>query len=711
MALPEGYHLRLKVGTTDYYFVFPDPRVYSKSDLSPFTNRSSVGALTLTAMDHQGAVEQRTFSSGMGQVEMMENTRYRYGDRIDTRTPGVVTVFTATNAITSIGVTGKPSMTTGVLDSGSGNTDYVILGGTGGVFVWDGSSGSVTDISSGLGSTNVLEVYHNGVHLFAGLGGGNRIEQFTGTVSAPAWTTVTSVNPTNPVPNAAAFCIHDGYFWCAQQDARSNLVHYAVRDDFTDFEGNTPSDPNHPSYSSTGDIDAVEVGPWGYNVKRLFSYGGVLFAFRIDGVWSIQLEGNIANTAAGSFVAKRVFDFSDDIDTTNFDLVCYHNDALYFNVGRKLWRYQGGGAAARGTLLDVTPGNLTLDYPPIYDAPPRTAVSAHGMMYTIINSSLYCLGGNESWHILRRGPAVNTAGTALAYFANAPTPYLCGLYTTASNSTLVYWRADDEFSRYPYDTTLGGSYLYTSLFDGGFINIPKHFAKLKVYGRIPATGGSIGVTAYVLNEDGGIDTYDLGTLSRADYSGTDEVIGEALFADIKARRAITLQFPRTAQGRALVLKFILQMPVGGDPDDESPQLYGYLLEYVLRPETIYGFNFSVDVNDSVTTSDGRKHYLTGNQMREVFAEARDQIYPLEYEDFLGNTGYVYLTAIDERGVQWNPPELPAQVAGPATTIGMSFLLFDAPCVETNIDQDTTVYGVYTVNCVVNVNATLTIEVV
>jgi hypothetical protein len=704
--LVEGTHLRLKVGTQDYYFTLPNIASYQKADLSPFTNRSSVGSLTLTAMDHQGAVEQRTFSAGMGQVELYENTRYRYGDRIDARTPGHVTIYTNTNTITSIGITGSPSLTTGILDSGSGDVEYLILGGTGGVFVWDGASGSVTDISSGLTSTNIKEVYHNGIHLFAGVGSNNRIEQFTGDVASPAWTVVASAG--DEITNAAAFCVHDGYFWCAEQDARSNLVHYASRDDFTDFEGNTQV-ANHPSYSATGDIDAVEVGPWGYNVKRLLSYGGVLFAFRVDGIWTIQLEGNISNPSAGSFVAKRLFDFSDDIDSTNFDMVCYHNDGMYFNVGRSIWRYAGGGPTSRGTLLNVTPGNLTVDYPPQYDAPAKCAISIHGMMYVIVGSHLYCLTANEAWHILRRGAALNTVGSAIAYFAEAETPYLCALYTTGSSTTLAYWRADDEFSRPPYDTTLSGSYLYTSLFDGGFINIPKHFAKLKIYGRIPDTGGSIAVTAYVLNEEGGIDTYELGTLSRADYAGTDEVLSPSLFSDIKARRTVTLRFPRTAQGRAVVFKFVLQMPTGADPEDSAPVLYGYLLEYVLRPETIYGFNVAVMVNDHVQTADGRTYELTGDEMREVFKDARDQIYPLEYEDFLGNTGQVYLTAIEESAATWQPPELPSGIEGVATMVRMSFLLFDAPCVETNVDSDTTVYGTYVVECTVNVNATLTIE--
>jgi hypothetical protein len=613
MPLPHGYHFTLEIGGVTYPFMLPDPRRLVASDLSPFTQRTSSGGLTLADLHHQGAFEQRTFSGGMGQAEMIEQTRYLDGTNLDTRMQGVVSLFTTTQSVAIAAPTARLSL--------ASDDTYLYLGGTGGVFAWDGSSTSTTNISTGLPNTNVLAIFHNGSYLFAGLSGAS-LYRFTGTVGAPAWTNVSGASVGDGAPrNASVFCVHDGYFWHAQAD--SNLIHYWSQEDGSDAEGDadTNNNPTHPLASANGDLGAVEIGPNGREVKALASYQGNLYAFRDDGVWRLRLESAADGTL--NYVAYREFSFV--ADSRNCVGVTVWNGALWFNAENRIYRYTGA------TLTDFTnpaPTDTTATYPPERHAPVHALLGIRGSLYAFIKDHLYAFDGT-SWHRLA-GPlqAGSSGAGVLAHFGASSK--LCGILTTSgADPTLWYWVVSDEYSRGPYAES---GELTTSWFDGGFLDIPKAWLNLRVLAMIAGTSLSatsvITVTAYNRERNSESTAYVLGTINISD--GTGRVLRD-------------FEMPDGLKGKAIQFKFVLE----GDPNNlnTTPLLYGYMLEYVLRPKTVWGYAPVLRLTDNMETADGRRDPYNVKAKLDLLREARASVIPLRYEDYLGNRNYVYVSAI------------------------------------------------------------------
>jgi hypothetical protein len=130
MAVPEGYDVVITLDGVKKYFKV-NRKTYRVSDLSAFTPRVGTGGVTRGDQDHQNAFEQVTFHGGMGQKTMVEDTRYRYATNLDPRHSGVLSLFTKTDELAITGLTGRPVMAT------DGN--YLYIGGTGGVWAWDGT--------------------------------------------------------------------------------------------------------------------------------------------------------------------------------------------------------------------------------------------------------------------------------------------------------------------------------------------------------------------------------------------------------------------------------------------------------------------------------------------------------------------------------------------------------------------------------------------
>jgi hypothetical protein len=93
----------------------------------------------------------------------------------------------------------------------------------------------------------------------------------------------------------------------------------------------------------------------------------------------------------------------------------------------------------------------------------------------------------------------------------------------------------------------------------------------------------------------------------------------------------------------------------------------------------------------------------------VLLDARDSVTPVEFEDFAGNSGTVYVSAIQFRPM-WVDPELPSGAHGPSFIADMSLIQFTTPCIDTTIAVDTTVYGDYIVPCTLTITATKTLSI-
>lgn len=643
MAIPDGYHFTLNINGTVYPFVFPDILQYVVTDLSAFTQRTSSGQLTLSNLTHQGAFQQLSAHGGYGQFNMTEENRFQKSDTVDTRHPGYVALWAQLNAIQLDPNTGGGAYSSTV-SATDGDDMYVAMGASAAApKVWHFGGTSATDVTgSGLpGSGVVNAMLYNGTSIFLAFNNDSIYVATANGSSALSWSAANA-----KTHNAQTFTIHDGYHWYAQSG--TNLIHFWTLNDGSDAEVDIDSsvDSDHPNASSTGDSAAVQVGPLGYEVRKLVSYNDFLYAFRDDGVWEVRLEGD-------NYVAYRIMEFPPS--AVNFTATATWNGALWFNVGPKIYRYTGS------TLVDVSPPEIDEQFPPTDPGEfYRDFQSLGDSLFTYTNDHRLLSTDGSSWHIhawdLSSGfTYVSSPGIIdLTYVdrGSEAMELVIVAHDNSSDAEIAYYDLDDNRYTYPNDADSSG-YVWTSWFDGGFVDIPKYWHKVKGFAHIPDDGGNISFK-FFSGDDTSVSGETLGTISSSDgNTGKSTVESESVL------NKITKSFSpssSTHEGKRCALKVTLNRAAGASSD--SPIFYGYIIEYVLRPETVWGFRPTVVLSDNMPTDDGRTSPYSAAQLYALLREARDQVTPLAYEDVFGHSGNVYISAMRAQVVHRAPNASP-----------------------------------------------------
>jgi hypothetical protein len=681
MAVPEGYDVVITLDGVKKYFKV-NRKTYRVSDLSAFTPRVGTGGVTRGDQDHQNAFEQVTFHGGMGQKTMVEDTRYRYATNLDPRHSGVLSLFTKTDELAITGLTGRPVMAT------DGN--YLYIGGTGGVWAWDGTD--LEDIGSGLANQNVIGMFYNGENLFVGLAA-HRIHRFTGTVAAPAWTEcgVSYADLTDDF-SARAFAIYDGKHWHSQDN--TNLLHWWWMGDGTDAETGInvsllDGSYTHPAEGIDYDPTAVEVGTLNYPIKNMIQYDKYLYVFKQDGIYRIGPNG------AGGYYAEEVMNMTHYVSMGSFyDSVTFENAALWFGHRNRFERM------VNKSTTNFTPPETTDDHPPVLHDRVQAVMGLYDQVFSLISGQLYTHNGSAP-HLLvanvsdtvTTAPLARSAGnrpSAMAYFPGHDLyPVLAAAVYSSDDgyTTLYYWHVFDEHSRVPFAES---GYLETSSYDAGFVDVPKYWHSVKVEFHIPSKGGTIDVTAYSY-EDGDITEYDLGVITSADAEPT---VGGRWNRGFK-----TFYFPKTARGKWIDLKFTLTR--AADSSSESPLMYAYVLEYVLRPPTIYGYAPQFLLSDNEMLHGQWRDGETVAGGLDTLEDIRDSVTPVYYEDYFGHRAWVYMATIVERDAK----AVSNDYQDSDVTVQTSFVVIQRDCnnIVVDVDQALIAEGYYTVDC------TLTLE--
>lgn len=690
MSVPYGYHFILETADVLYPYVHPDPTMYNWSDVSEWTQRQTLGGLTIQSLDQQAAIEQRSWHGGMGQLEMKELSAYRIADKVQTLQAGHAVLRPLTQSVDTTPDGGGPyAAGYGVFDS----THLVLVVSDNKAEVFRGLLATSTDISTGL-SGDTLSVFNNGKYFFVGRVN-DSVMRLGGTIAAPTWTEI-SASSTNHPRDVTAWAVHDGYVWTNQTtNSTCNLIHYAGQDDLADLEGNTSANVDHTHYDAGGDALAIEVGPEGRSVKKLVVFDQQLYAFRTDGIWVISRADR---DDPDGYSATKLFDYTGDVDGRNFDVVQYWNGALWFNVRDRIFRYTGTGQVE----LSVQPYDFT--YPPVRDAYPITMCASRDYLYAIMAQndddeiySLYAFNGS-TWHCLRRDiPGNGQDGVLLNY---PTTEYggrlLCFVteWHPGSDLRIYYW--DD--SEYPISFELTG-YLHLSRIDGGFLHIDKKWDYINLLFNCPEET-SIEVRAYSFN-DGDIEEYNLGTIT-SDYADSTVTIGSEV---IWNRSVARLKFPRQAYGKELEIRITLNASSDGS---ETPVLYGMLLTYILRPPTIYGYAVQVIMSENQPTLSGNSdRKLTVRDRLAILEDARDSKTPLYFEDFLGHAAYVYPSAIRGEVVKINPTSSGGIAEDYEVHVTMSLIEIEKDtCQEVSLTDGTIITGRYTIPCTLIIEGTV-----
>jgi hypothetical protein len=570
------------------------------------------------------------------------------------------------------------------------------------VFMWDGDT--AYDITGDLPNSNVLDIFYNGENLIVGLDA-HRIHTFdqvvdptnAGTYTGYTWTErgATYGDSTDNF-SAQHFALAFGAHWHAQKGG--NLVHYWYASDADDAETGinvSSTDWDHPQSGLDYDPLAIECGPGGREVVGLLPWNGVLLVFRRDSIGQIYIN------EAGEFSYKEIKNYSDSVRGNNFNAFTGHAGAVFFGAADVLEYY------TIDTESNYTPPAFTEEWPPETHNQVQALYSIHGHLFAVLDSNLYSIPGQSNTHHRLESDMGFGADSLcdMIYYPGYPDYGVLALAAVHEDDGYVHlyhWRMEDQYARAPY---VDEGWLEISRIDGGFVSVPKYLHDLHIYGHVPAAGGTIEVRAYV--HDLATNTTQeliLGTITAAHQSGS---LGLGGAGSSRWSRALsTLEFPRDTVGSSVILRFTIRR--ASDEAAASPVWYGYLLEYVLRPPTIYGYAPVILISENNVDQEGWRLADYPQDALEFLERARASTSPVYYEDYFGHRGWAFLSTITESENHRNPTG-----ETPEINISLSVVSLTQECVEIVIPDGEVVEveTAYRVVCGVKIEGTGVLRIV
>ena len=94
----------------------------------------------------------------------------------------------------------------------------------------------------------------------------------------------------------------------------------------------------------------------------------------------------------------------------------------------------------------------------------------------------------------------------------------------------------------------------------------------------------------------------------------------------------------------------LKIELHTDTNTETPVLEELVLRFIMRPDTIYGYAFTIPIADKIVYGQ-HESMDTGRQMLDDLEAARDSRAPVEFIDIWERVHQVYVTAVNGRIVE------------------------------------------------------------
>src|SRR5574340_1299570 len=329
---------------------------YREKDLADFSPRASVAGSSISQSelmlyqplyltDWRHGLGFVWYTDAMGYITSMGN--------IDTRQPGIVTLFSDKTAKLDANTSAKRGFT-----MFKGN---IYSWGTAGLrkldtstWIWS-SIWAAGTVNFAMATENWLFYCPDGAQLRR-LDGGSTDED-CGDASADDFKWLV---------------IHEGYIYGGVDG--TNNVFYDSDPDLDTMHGTEAADPA-----------VIKVGAGGYGTLGALSWGSQLFIFRRDGIW-VMGEGKIV---------RRILDYSSEASASNFAGYAIFNGYLYFTVRGKIYQWNGS------RVLDVTPGRFS-------DQFPYSEIKVVGPMITV-NNFLYVIA---EWYNQPAEPGIPGIGDA-----------------------------------------------------------------------------------------------------------------------------------------------------------------------------------------------------------------------------------------------------------------------------------------------------------
>ncbi len=449
-----------------------DPDSYVKRDIVDFAPRAGGGDVVYSNLDLYQIVTQDSWHHGIGFVQFRDKFGYRItSDGVDTRPVGMAMMFQKY----SVAYSSSGGGALGCVDFGGAT--YINAGAGG---IWKRTTAGVF---SKVLSANVVDLITNGSYLIASISGARMQTSSNGTSWSNAgvggnppnsivqlemhngfvWGSESGVSSTKTLTgtcDTAGTMAGTGISFTLYGSGSSFLSELVVGDIVrvdpagdnvfvlvTRIESNTIMSVS--SISSTGtinlgdamskatpgasydcvhfwssgdssdaegggiaDVGAIVVGSGSSGIKAMASFNGSLHIARQDGVWAID------DTVVPP-VARRVLNFSDEQNSSNFSIFVPWRGRLYFNIKNALYAYNGS------SLANVTPPTFSLDFPPLGFGAFTGATYRGPYLYVIADTNeatpVHCLlafDGTGWFKLLDLGAPYSFTGIGYSALAN-----------------------------------------------------------------------------------------------------------------------------------------------------------------------------------------------------------------------------------------------------------------------------------------------------
>lgn len=384
----------------------------------------------------------------------------------------------------------------------------------------------------------------------------------------------------------------------------------------------------------------LEVGDRTYPIRGMAAgFDGALWVGKDDGIYVVRKVTDV------NYQVTRLIDLTSCLCSVNGAAMIEFGGNLYFSVGVTLAKYDGASIQFMGPdrgahqterfLLTNTqfgapllPQNVNL-LPPTYNAGNvgyvRKLVHDNNFLYAAVDnegaaSSRVMLWTGTGWHTVHK-----TSGNTRIRFVDFTRP-LAGSGTLSnphiwwndSSGNTIKRQKHAKYSHNPLDEPsmeyVDSGELTTAWWDAGLMDIDKSLFDFVVNAtNLTAAGNSIKIEFQV--DDYNV-WYTLGTMYRTPES--------------------TLYFPDNSQldPSIFVRKVRYRITLQRDPSlaTTTPILKSYAHRFVVRPQSRYGWNFSVKAYDNFDDLQRRRHQDEANEIRRFLYGLRDKRSPIQFFD-------------------------------------------------------------------------------
>lgn len=421
--------------------------------------------------------------------------------------------------------------------------------------------------------------------------------------------------------DADKICIHDNLWWRATENSTDGVFVNGTLD-YTDWD----------SVGTAGEV--VRIGDRRFKVEALFSWKGNLYAAKRDGLYVITYPDAYGGAAGVDPQANRILSLESEIHKNNFKAWCIWQEDLYFSLASGVARY-----TSSNVISSVTPDSSLLEQEQNRGefkafVPTLTYLYAFYEASAEDWSQVMCYNGN--WHSLATSDRTGDLGRAM-YVDSGIYSDLPRIWTSSHCNVTSFiqptwtdrrWTFAEDTSASPiefFDRAAGNwldearGRLYTSWIDGNLQNITKDWVDLDV------VCSNIDSAEYFISV----------------YYREDEDDSFTKLGDVKTEPLTELSFPSSTYGLKLQLRFDFYT----NETYNTPQLLGYSLRYIPRPDTKQVFQCQLVIADNMELHNQTKETKSLSTLWTNLKTARDADEAIAFVDPMGDSHDVHVTTL------------------------------------------------------------------